>query len=431
LRGAQGGRVTAVPRAALAWSLLLALLAGHFAVHMLQLARKGDHGDFAAMYTAAHVFRSGGDFYDPQPDREHFGPTQNRVLFDTAKRLGTLHAHDELVHVHVFSYPPFTVLPLVPFTVLPFRQAAVLWQAVNLALLAASGWCLWRTVPLSSQAGLTLAAVALVYEPLENSLGLGQINQVILALTCAFLFALRNGHEAAAGVALGLAVALRVHPALLLLYLAWRRQWRVFAWGAGTALACTALAGLVVGWPATVEYATLVAPKYARAFVGLGNHSLTGWVLNTGMGLTDAVSADTWRVIGRMLSLGLVGAAMVALKPMGTAGVERMIRELAFLSAVLLLVTPNTTINHLVFTFIPLAVLLEQTVGEPGRAAFAPWLAGAVLLIGGIDDYYAHPLLAAGPAVVLGGIKTYGVALLAWASYRLLRHDDGTPARMG
>ena len=406
-------------RSVLAVVVVLTVLAGQFAVHMLQLARKGEHRDFAAVYTAAHVFRSGGGFYDPR--MLETGVNRNEALIEAAKRLGTLHAHDNFVHIHAFSYPPFTVLAFSPFTVLAFQPAAVLWQALSLGFLAVAGWCLWRAVPLSPAAGLVLASVALVFEPLENSLGLGQINLLILALTGLFVAALHKGRPVMAGVAIGLAAALRVHPALFILYLAWRKEWRACAWGVGTAMACTLMAIPVVGWDATVQYATLVAPQYARAFVGLGNHSLTGLLINTGVGLLDAVPVDLWRFIGQAASFGLLAAAFAVLRQAGLVAPDRMVVEIAFLSAVLLLATPNTTINHLVFTFIPLAVLLERALGPDRQVALIPWIAVAVLLIGGINDYYAHPLIATGPAVLLGGIKTYGLMILAVLTVRLVR----------
>jgi hypothetical protein len=87
---------------------------------------------------------------------------------------------------------------------------------------------------------------------------------------------------------------------------------------------------------------------------------------------------------------------------------------------VLLLITPNTTINHLVLTLLPLAVLVDATLrdGSPGRAA---WLALGLVLIGAVDDYYQHPGLSAGPAVLLAGIKTYGLAILAALTLTTLR----------
>jgi hypothetical protein len=75
-------------------------------------------------------------------------------------------------------------------------------------------------------------------------------------------------------------------------------------------------------------------------------------------------------------------------------------------------VVPNTTINHLVFLFIPLAVLVERAVALGERWLVAA-IAFAVVLIGAVDDYYMHPGLSGGPQIVLGGIKTYGLVILA------------------
>jgi hypothetical protein len=97
--------------------------------------------------------------------------------------------------------------------------------------------------------------------------------------------------------------------------------------------------------------------------------------------------------------------------------------ELGFVALVLLLITPNTTINHLVFTLLPLAVLVDATLrdGSPARAAA---LAVALVLIGAVDDYYQHPRLTAGPAVLLAGIKTYGLVILAALMVPLVRRPE-------
>jgi len=56
--------------------------------------------------------------------------------------------------------------------------------------------------------------------------------------------------------------------------------------------------------------------------------------------------------------------------------------------------------------------------GSPARAV---WLAIALVLIGAVDDYYQHPALTTGPGVLLAGIKTYGLAILAALTLTTLR----------
>ena len=410
-----------VPVAVVALALVVAGLAGRFAVHTLQAARHGDARDFAILYTGAHLVRQGTSFYEPDMVNSE-GVNRNAALVAEARRLGTLHAHESLVHIHQFSYPPFAVLPFVPLSALGWRPAVAAWLALSAALLVAAFAWIVRAARLGAAAALTLAAIFLTWEPLENSVGLGQINQLVLALLALFVWALASGRAVLGGAALGVATALRVHPALFIGWLAWRGKWRAFSVACVTAVACTALAAATVGWAATAEFVTQVAPQYGYGTVSgqLGNLSLTGWLVATGHGLLPSVPLGAWRAIGVVASLAVLAAAVIALRPPGPLAPARLVPELGLVALVLLLITPNTTINHLVLTLLPLAVLVDATLrdGSPWRAA---WLALAIVLIGSVDDYYQHPGLTAGPAVLLAGIKTYGLAILAALALTTLR----------
>ena len=399
--------------AVVALALIVAVLGGRFAVRTLQSARHGDARDFAILYTGAHVYRAGASFYDPGMDRVD-GVSRNVALVAEARRLGTLHAHDDLVHIHAFSYPPFALLAFLPFSALDWRHAVAAWLVVSVGLVVLAFLWIVRAARLSAAAALAVAAIFLVSEPLENSMGLGQINQLVLALLALFVWALASGRAGLAGAALGVATALRIHPALFIGWLAWRAKWRAFSVACLTAVACTALAVVAVGWPATVEYVTRVAPQYGYATVPgqLGNLSLPGWLVATGHGLWPAAPLGAWRTLGMLAAAALRAGAVCVLRPAGPIAPARLVPELALLTLVLLLITPNTTINHLVFTLLPIGVLVDATLGD-GSPARAAWLAIALVLIGAIDDYYQHPSLASGPAVLLAGIKTYGLATLA------------------
>lgn len=417
--------------AVVALALVVAVLGGRFAVRTVQAARHGDARDFAILYTAAHLYRTGASFYDPGMDRVE-GMNRNAALVEEARRLGTLHAHGDLVHIHAFSYPPFALLAFLPFSALGWRQAVATWLAVSVALLLAAFVWIARAARLPAAAALAVAAIALASEPLENSMGLGQINQLVLALLALFVWALTSGRAALAGVALGVSTALRLHPALFIGWLAWRAQWRALVVACVTAVACTALAVVAVGWPATVQYATRVAPQYGYASVPgqLGNLSLPGWLVATGHGLAPAIPLSAWRTLAAFAALAVLGAAALVLRPAGPIAAARVLPELALVTLVLLLITPNTTINHLVFTLLPIAVLVDAALREdsPRRAA---WLAAALVLIAAVDDYYQHPSLAAGPAVLLAGIKTYGLGILAALVLTALprRERGAAPAR--
>ena len=409
-----------LPVAVVALALVVAGLAGRVAVRTLQTARHGDARDFAILYTGAHLYRAGTSFYDPGMDHAK-GVNESAALVAEAARLGTLHAHEGFVHIHAFSYPPLAVLPFVPFTALSWRHAVEVWLALSVVLLVAAFLWITRAARLGAAATLTTAALFLTWEPLENSLGLGQINQLVLALLALFVWSLVSGRAVLGGAALGVATALRFHPAHFIGWLAWRGKWRAFAAACLTAVACTALATAAVGWAATVEYVTQVAPQYGYGRVSgqLGNLSLTGWIVATGHGLSPSVPLGAWRTVGVVASVAALAAAIVALRPPGPIAPARLVPELSFIALVLLLITPNTTINHLVFALLPLAVLVDATLRD-GSIVRAAWLALAIVLIGAIDDYYQHPGLAIGVPVLLAGIKTYGLAILTALTLTLL-----------
>jgi len=418
-----------VPPLVLALVLVVAVLGARFAVRTVQAARHGDARDFAILYTGAHLYRAGASFYEPDMDRTQ-GVNHNAALVAEARRLGTLHAHDDLVHIHEFSYPPLAVLAFVPFSLLDWRQAVAAWVATSVVLVVAAFVWIARAARLGVAAALTLAAIFLALEPLENSMGLGQINQLVLALLALFVWALASGRAALAGVALGAATALRFHPALFVAWLAWRRKWVAAGVAASVALAGTALGAVTVGWSATVEYFTRVAPHYGYATVPaqLGNLSLTGWLVASGHGLLAGVPIGAWRGLGLVVSIAVLAALVLVLRPSGPIAPTRLVPELGLIALVLLLITPNTTINHLVFTLLPLAVLVDATL-RGGSATRAAWLAVALVLIGAIDDYYQHPALASGPGVFVAGIKTYGLAILTGLAVMTLPMGAETPSR--
>ena len=126
-----------------------------------------------------------------------------------------------------------------------------------------------------------------------------------------------------------------------------------------------------------------------------------------------------WRAVGVVASLAVLAGAVIVLRPPGPVAPARLVPELGLVALVLLLIAPNTTINHLVFTLLPLAVLVDATLRD-GSITRAAWLALAIVLIGAVDDYYQHPGLAVGVPVLLAGIKTYGLAILTALTLTLL-----------
>ena len=99
------------------------------------------------------------------------------------------------------------------------------------------GWPRWITLGVA-------VPLAFATEPVRETLGWGQIDLVVAALVLADVRALRRGRPWA-GVGIGLATAIKVTPALFVVYLAGTRRWRAAGLACGT-LGVTVLAGFLV-----------------------------------------------------------------------------------------------------------------------------------------------------------------------------------------
>jgi hypothetical protein len=144
--------------------------------------------------------------------------------------------------------PPWTLPLVMPLGLLECRTAHLFWLTLQLAVLA---WCadaLWRLYggP-ARQRGLAWL-LAFTFLPTLFSLTAGQVAPLVLLGAVLFLVLVRQGRDTAAGAA---TILLAIKPHLsylfwiaLLLWIVYRRRWRVLGGGvlaAGAALAVALL----------------------------------------------------------------------------------------------------------------------------------------------------------------------------------------------
>ncbi len=176
-------------------------------------------------------------------------------------------------------WPPFTALGLVPFALLARWSLAVskaCWAVLNVACLGAAlartrGWATgWTPIVLA------LAAVA---KPLQSNFEYLNLTPILLAVVVAAAADLEADRDSRAGAWIGLATAIKVFPALLLLYLASRRRWRGVATGIAVAGGLTVGAMLSYGPVGAVHAVAdwLRLSSQEQVFARMGSQSLSGF----------------------------------------------------------------------------------------------------------------------------------------------------------
>lgn len=267
-----------------------------------------------------------------------------------------------------FTYPPFAGLVLAPLALGPWRVQAVLLTAASVAVVVVT--TLRFLAPVARRAGWrpavagTLAvAVALVMAPVRETLAFGQINLLLVALVLADVVAMRRGWRWA-GAGTGLAAAIKLTPAIFVLYFLLTRRWRPAATAIATFLAATA-AGFAVAPHASMQYWT--ATLWDASRIGHVDKTSNQSVL----GMVARMAGPTpprllWVVLaGAVLVVGMWRARRAFLH-----GDELVGLTLTGLTAVL--VNPISWIHHLYWVVPAVIVLTDIATGRPvvpGR----PW----------------------------------------------------------
>jgi alpha-1,2-mannosyltransferase len=179
------------------------------------------------------------------------------VMFETRAGLGL-----------PFTYPPLAAIAFAPFAFFPLSWASAAITAVTFVLLIVSMAIVLTRLDVWPQTSITtepawlrrgwlaaaVVAPAVVYlEPIRANFDFGQINVVLMTLVIADCVPRRTPWPR--GILLGIAIALKLTPAVFLLYFVLRRDVRTLVLAAASAAAAT-LIGFVFAWRDSLEYWT-------------------------------------------------------------------------------------------------------------------------------------------------------------------------------
>ena len=263
-----------------------------------------------------------------------------------------------------FLYPPFAAVLAAPLALLPATMVQIGWTAAGAVALVAilhrfglTGWLL-------SLAG---AAVVYVVEPVVQTLAFGQLGIFLVALVVLDLapgprvFARRLLPE---GMLTAVAAAIKLTPAIFVVYLLVVRKFRAFWVAVATGIVIT-LASAAIVPAASYQFWT----RLAHGDTGLG-HSIIYYT-------NQSVMADIVRIFGlgpEPAIIGLVSSCAVAAAGVWAAalwhrlGDVRLAVNLCGVAA--LLASPVSWLHHFVWV-VPFAMsLLERRPVSPRSLPF-------------------------------------------------------------
>ncbi|WNG85632.1 glycosyltransferase 87 family protein [Mycobacterium sp. ITM-2016-00317] len=303
-----------------------------------------------------------------------------------------------------FTYPPLAAAAFAPFAMLSLEAASVAITLTTLILLLVSTVIVltrldvWPDSRITGEpawmrrcwlAAAIVAPAVLYLEPLRSNFDFGQINVVLMTLVIADCVPRRTPWPR--GMLLGLAIAVKLTPAVFLLYFLLRRDTRALLVTAASAVVAT-LAGFALAWRDSWEYWTETVRNTDR--IGTAtlntNQNIAGALARLGLG--EGERFFVWVALCFAVLALTVWAARAALR----AG--QPVLALVAVAMFGLAVSPVSWSHHWV------------------------WALPTVLVTGVLAFRLRNPVLAA--------VSLIGLALMVWTPISLLPEHRETTASL-
>ncbi|WP_260726107.1 glycosyltransferase 87 family protein [Dactylosporangium roseum] len=266
-----------------------------------------------------------------------------------------------------FTYPPFGALVLVPFGVLPWGGAVTLYAVLTVAAVVLTTYWLVAPVARDKIFAMVLAlTVVSALEPIRETYTFGQINMVLVVLILADLLILLPRGSRWAGVLIGLAAAIKLTPAIFIVYLLVSRRYRAGLTAIASASSATLLTAAIAP-RASWDFWTSVLWKGE----GIGNAAYT---FNQSLfGMLARIDSPPNRIAWVLLVLATAGYGLWRARKAALVGDE--VVGLTLAGIVGCLASPITWAHHL-YWFVPALVVLVTTTRK--HLAFAVVIAVTV-----------------------------------------------------
>ena len=329
-----------------------------------------------------------------------------------------------LAYGHWFTYSPFAAIVFVPVAALPLAVARVAWDLVSVAALAYS--CI-RILQIAGYrptrlmvAGSVAAAMAL--DPVWETLFLGQINLILLALILTDVWLVSRGSSRlAVGMAVGVAAAIKLTPAIFIVFFLLAGRTRAAVVAAGTFVGCGLIGFLVAPHASRLYWEHLSHDTSRVGAPYISNQSPYAAAIR----ITEGQAHIGWWWVMISLAFAVIGLAVAAM----LARRADWLGATAVTGATGLLVSPISWAHHWVW-ILPALVLL---IRDGHRIA-----AAAGYLLFAVAPFWFTPH-AAGPreygfhwltTLVANCFLIAGLAFLAYMALTQLRrpqrgHDPG------
>lgn len=387
-------------------TVLAILLVGRLSVFMLDASRPGaslvpsstwevQHSCLSAYYVAADAIRTKPNVYD---NALYTAPDDDPAKPRKALMLGPF-------KIDVFEYPPpFLLLPRALLAVTPdFLDMRRLWFGLNgLVMLAAFVVLAHALGPAAGTRALLLSPLIWLAPGTLSTLQKGNVQVVVVAISMLAMLLFARGRPVAGSALLAFAIASKLYPGLLVVYLIVRREWKAVAWTVAFGIGYGALTLAAFGWAPWQAFLThfpgLMSgeafPAFRNPMAMANNLSIPGLVFKAKLWGAPGMGFPASKAVGWLYTIAALAAVVWA----GRRSVVAEREPLVWL-AILILATLRSPFLPAAYGAVP-AIWLVTLIAAAWRAPGWSIALGAPLFFYWPNDWPAEPKVIAAIALL-------------------------------
>lgn len=313
--------------------------------------------DLFVRYVAANVLQQGGDIYSF---------SQLRAMAD---RIGGVRYGSAFSNLLLgYTHPPSDTFFELRYVSFAYPVAKWIFLGEMTLLYAACAILVWKTLRPMAPHMVHWAFIVILFglwAPTGASLGLGQSDIWIFSLMLVAFWAFTRKRDMVAGVAIGIASLTKLTPALLLVYWAWKREWRVVFYALATMAVVLVVSLPVIEVNRWIEYATQIFPALSTGTAYAQNQSLPGLISRLMLepkyaaGLQSAPSEPAVRVATTAAELALVGLGLIFTRGRLKSRLDfKFALEYSVWLTILLVISPISWDHYFTWMLLPVVVML-------------------------------------------------------------------------
>lgn len=176
------------------------------------------------------------------------------------------------------NYPPISLLIFYPLHLLPFILASKVWIILSVGFLFVTILLLHKLQPVSSLTLCLISLFTVISFPFKFTLGMGQINLLILLLIVSSIYLLENKKYIFAGLLLGISVMVKLFPVVYLIPLLIKKNRKIILYVSISILFLVLVSIILLGRDINIYYVReILPPLFSNHYGGAYyNQSITG-----------------------------------------------------------------------------------------------------------------------------------------------------------